>query len=112
MSKMKMSDRAKIFAPYDAIKGFKEMLNEQENIKEEKKTLSEEQLISLNDTLLSLETGMMIKVKYYNHVISRYEIKEGIFVKLDAVYKKIHVVKSKINISDILELEIIDNNLF
>ena len=54
----------------------------------------------------------MIKVKYYNHVISRYEIKEGIFVKLDTIYKKIHVVKSKINISDILELEIIDNNLF
>ena len=47
MSKMKMSDRAKIFAPYDALKGFKEMLNEQENIKEEKKTLSEEQLLSL-----------------------------------------------------------------
>lgn len=112
MSKMKMSDRAKIFAPYDALKGFKEMLNEQEAIKEEKKILSEEQLLALNDILLNLETGMMIKVKYYNHLKSKYEIKEGIFVKLDTVYKKIHVVKSKINISDILELEIIDNDIF
>ena len=55
MSRMKISDRAKIFAPYDALKGFKEMLKEQELPKEEKKTLSEEQLLELNDTLLSLE---------------------------------------------------------
>lgn len=112
MSKMKMSDRAKIFAPFDALKGFREMLNEQEDIKEDKKILSEEQMLVLNDTLLNLETGMMIRVKFYNHLISKYDVKEGVFVKLDIVYKKIYVVKTKINIPDILELEIIDNNLF
>ena len=56
----------RMVAHHFSVNAVKEMLNEQENIKEEKKTLSEEQLLSLNDTLLSLETGMMIKVKYYN----------------------------------------------
>ena len=112
MSKMKISDRAKIFAPYDALKGFKEMLKEQELPKEEKKTLSEEQFLELNNTLLSLEKGVVISVKHYNYVESKYEITEGVFIKLDQVYKCIYVVKTKISLDNILEIKIIDKNLF
>lgn len=111
MSKMKMSDRAKIFAPYDALKGFKEMLKEQELPKEEKKSLSEEQMIELNNQIINLQHGMMVSVKYYNHLEYKYKILEGVFVKLDEVYKKIHIVKNKINIDDILEIKILDMNL-
>ena len=37
--KMKISERAKIFAPFDALKGFREMLAEQELIKELEKAI-------------------------------------------------------------------------
>ena len=112
MSRMKISDRAKIFAPYDALKGFKEMLKEQELPKEEKKTLSEEQLLELNDTLLSLEKGVVISVKHYSHIESKYEITEGVFIKFDQVYKCIYVVKTKISLDNILEIKILDRNSF
>ena len=109
--KMKISDRAKIFAPYDALKGFKEMLREQELPKEEKKTLSEELIQEINNTLLNLQKGMMVRVKYYNHFESKYEVMEGIFVKLDEIYKNISIVKTKIILDDILEISIIERNL-
>ena len=112
MSKMKISDRAKIFAPYDALKGFKEMLREQESPKEEKKSLSEEQLLELNDCLLMLEKGMLVRVKHYNYNQSKYDITEGIFVKLDNVYKCIFIVKTKIALDNILEIKILEKNLF
>lgn len=112
MSKMKISDRAKIFAPYDALKGFKEMLKQQEQTTEEKKILSEEQMLEINNIIINLQPGMVIRVKYYNHINSRYEFLEGVFVKLDSVYKKICIVKTKINIIDIIELKIIDECLF
>ncbi len=112
MSRMKISDRAKIFAPYDALKGFKEMLKEQELPKEEKKVLSEEQLLELNNTLLTLEKGIVVSVKHYNHIESKYEITEGVFVKYDQVYKCIYIVKTKISFDNILEIKILDKNLF
>ena len=112
MSKMKISDRAKIFAPYDALKGFKEMLREQELPKEEKKALSEEQFIELNNTLLTLEKGMVIGVKHYNHIESKYEVTEGVFVKLDQVYKCIYIVKTKISLDNILEIKILEKSIF
>ena len=112
MSRMKISDRAKIFAPYDALKGFKEMLKEQELPKEEKKVLSEEQLLELKNTLLTLEKGIVVSVKHYNHIESKYEITEGVFVKYDQVYKCIYIVKTKISFDNILEIKILDKNLF
>ena len=112
MSKMKISDRAKIFAPYDALKGFKEMLKEEEKPTEEKKVLSDEQFLELNNTLITLEKGMVISVKHYNHITSKYEITEGVFIKLDQVYKCIYVVKTKIFLDNILEIKIIDKNIF
>ena len=110
--RMRTSDRAKIFAPYDALKGFKEMLREQELPKEEKKTLSEELLEELNNVLYNLQRGMMVRVKFYNHFESKYEVMEGIFIKLDEIYKTICVVKTKINLDDIIDIKIIDRQLF
>ena len=112
MSRMKISDRAKIFAPYDALKGFKEMLKEQEMPKEEKKILSEEQLIELNNAILTLERGMMVNVKHYNYIESKYENTEGVFIKCDQVYKCIYIVKTKISFDNILEIKILEKNLF
>ena len=42
--KMTNKERAKIFMPFDALKGFREMLQNQEIIKVEKKELSEDKI--------------------------------------------------------------------
>ena len=64
-TKMPIKERAKIFAPFDALKGFREMLATEELIHEDRKELSEDQINLINDTINQLEFGMMIEVVYY-----------------------------------------------
>ena len=107
--KMPIKERAKIFAPFDALKGFREMLNEAEIIKEDKKELSEDQINYLSSIICQLEFGMMIEVTYYVEKEACYQKIIGVFTKLDTVYKKITVIKNKINIDDIIDIKIIEN---
>lgn len=107
--KMPIKERAKIFAPFDALRGFREMLHEEEIIKEAKIEPSEDMIEYLSNVLNSLEVGMMIEVKYYVSKEECYKKIVGIFTKIDKVYKKIMVVKTKINIEDIIDIKIIEN---
>ena len=109
--KMPIKERAKIFAPFDALKGFREMLIEEEKIKEDKKELSEDLIIYLSNVINSLKVGMLVEVKHYVSKDECYIKTIGVFTKLDKVYKKITIVKTKINIEDILDIKIIENAL-
>ena len=109
--KMPIKERAKIFAPFDALKGFREMLIEEEKVKEDKKELSEDLIIHLSNVINSLEVGMLVEVKHYVLKDECYKKTIGVFTKLDKVYKKITIVKTKISIEDILDIKIIENAL-
>ena len=109
--KMPIKERAKIFAPFDALKGFREMLVEEEIIKEPKKELSEDLIVYLSDIVNLLEVGMLIEVEHYVSKEECYKKIIGVFTKLDKVYKKITIVKTKINIEDIINIKIIENTL-
>ena len=109
--KMPIKERAKIFAPFDALKGFREMLIEAEVIHEERRELSIDQIEYLSNIINSLEFGMMIEVTYYVEKEECYQKIIGIFTKLDTVYKKITVINKKINIEDIIDIKIIENAL-
>ena len=109
--KMPIKERAKIFAPFDALKGFREMLVEEEIIKEERIEPSEDLIEYLSSIINQLEVGMMIEVKYYVEKEKYYKKMTGIFTKIDKVYKKITIVKTKININDIIDIKIIENTL-
>ena len=109
--KMLIKERAKIFAPFDALKGFREMLAAEEIIKEDRKELSEDQMNHLSFIINSLEIGMMIEVKYYVDKEQCYKKMTGIFTKLDQTYKKITIIKTKININDIFDIKVIENTL-
>lgn len=110
-TKMPIKERAKIFAPFDALKGFREMLAQEEIIQEAKKELSEDQMNEISNTINVLKFGMMIEVTYYVEKEAHYKKITGIFTKLDTVYKKITVIKTKINIIDILDIKIIEDTL-
>ena len=110
-TKMPIKERAKIFAPFDALKGFREMLKEDEIIHEERIEPSEDMIEYLSEIINSLCVGMMIEVKYYVPECKYYKKMTGIFTKIDKVYKKITIVKTKINIEDIIDIKIIENTL-
>ena len=106
-SKMSVSERAKIFAPFDALKGFREMLKEEERVKEVKKELSQDMIDDLDNVLNSLKLGMMIELIFYDAKEEVYKSLIGVFTKIDTVYKKLVVVKTRISIDDILSVKVL-----
>ena len=54
---MPLNQRAKIFTPYAALKGFEELIREQENIYEEMPVLSDDQYEDLNYAVSSIRIG-------------------------------------------------------
>jgi non-homologous end joining protein Ku len=109
--KMTNKERAKIFAPFDALKGFKEALKEEEVIKIPKATLSEDQEIIINNTLNNLEKGMMVEVIHYSNENEYYLKNIGIFTKIDLINKSIFIVKNRILVDNIIDIKIMTDSL-
>ena len=99
------AERAKIFMPFAALKGFEEALREKEKVVVKKKDLNEEEILMLNQKMATLEKGQMIKIVYFNK--DEYIEIQGLVARLDKVLGNITVVNTKIDIKDILFLEII-----
>ena len=67
-----MNNRARIFLPMDALRGFKEALQEKETLKEERKILLEDEQILLSNQLLNLKENLSVLIKYYD--ICNYQV--------------------------------------
>ena len=102
---MNRVDRAKQFLPFDALKGFKDLIKEVERVKVNKKELTEENIEKLSKTILSLEKGMMVKVIYFEQ--DEYLKLEGIVSKIDITNRFIMIVKKRISLDDIFEIEVV-----
>ena len=94
-------ERAKQFMPFDALKGFKEALKEKEKIIVDKIDLCEDAIIEINNILINLKVGDIVKVVYfkqneYIEVTGRIsKIKNNFFV----------IVKEKIMYNNIYRIE-------
>lgn len=106
--KMPINERAKIFAPFDALKGFRELLVEQELVIEDRKILSEDMIEELSEKINLLKVGYVVMVKHYNEKEKAYEKTVGVLTKIDSIYKRVTIVKKKINILDIYDIEILE----
>ena len=96
-------ERAKIFLPFDALKGLKEALREKEKILVDKKKLSIEEKEKISKKLIQIKKGMIIKVIYFEN--NEYIELEGMVSLIDFVYKKIKIVKKEIEFTDILDIQ-------
>jgi len=103
ISKMSTEQRAKQFAPFDALKGFSEVLREREKIKVSKKILSEDKIRELNDALLTLKKGENALVIYYNG--DEYIQTEGTICKLNFTMHCLILDDVTINFEDLLYIE-------
>lgn len=100
-----MSNRAEQFLAFDALKGLKEALREKEKIKVDKKEVSEDDAIKINNTLIQIKKNMIVKVIYYRD--GEYLKLEGMVSKIDKTYKKIVIVKEEIHFTDINDINIV-----
>ena len=99
-------DRAKIFLPFDALKGLREALKEKERILVDKKVLSIEEKEKISRKLIQIKKGMIIKVVYFEN--NEYVELEGMVSNIDFVYKKLIIVKKAIYFTDILKITSVD----
>ncbi len=104
--KIEKADRAKIFLPFDALKGFREALRKKEKVVVSKKELTEEETDKISYTLLNIKKKMIVKVIYFNK--DEYLELIGMVSSNDSIYKKIVVVEEKINYDDIYSIEIVE----
>ena len=102
---MSRADRAKLFVPFDALKGLQEILREKEKEVEERKELSEESLMELQEELNKVEIGSSVFIKYYKN--KKYIDITGIITKINFVKKKIIIDEDIIiNMCDIIQLKL------
>ena len=98
-----MSDRARQFMPFSALKGFYDLIRERERVIVPKHEIAEDKAEELSVKMNMVERGMMVKVLYYSH--GEYVSTEGIVTGIDLVFRKLTVVKTEIDLDDIWDIE-------
>lgn len=98
------AERAQIFQSFDALKGFREILKEQERIVVPQRTLSEEDLAELDRKIHIIEKGMIITLIHYDR--GRYIKTKGMVSKINLDTRIIQIVKEKISLKNIIGIEI------
>lgn len=98
-----MSDRAKQFMPFAALKGYYDFIYEREKISVPKKELSEDECAVLSAKLSSIEKGQVLKVIYYRD--GEYVKQCGCVSKVDFTFRKLTIIKTEIDFDDVYDVE-------
>lgn len=100
---MTRASRAKQFLPFDALKGFQEALSEKQIKYDDKKELTEDSYIRLQEEWNKIDKDSVVKVKYYKN--KRYIELQGKITNIDYIKKKIRINDENIRICDIIDIE-------
>jgi hypothetical protein len=104
-TKASRQERAKMFMPFAALRGYYQLIKEQSRKKEVKRELSDDELLKLDNKLNEIKKGMMIKITYYK--TDAYETITGLISNIDLTFHTITIVKTKIKFNDISDIELI-----
>ena len=107
--KNEYADRAKIFAPFDALKGFKEALREKEKVVVKKRIISQEEKDKIGEILKNIKKNQMVEVIYFDN--DEYLKIKGVVSKIDYVYLELMIVQTKIKFDDIYQIRMIDETI-
>jgi len=124
---MDLEKRAKIFSPFDALKGFNESIASKDILYEDRRVLSDEDIRHLNHAIgilynltktrqLAMENHVAVSVTYFAPckdsdneafmVRGRYQTLSGILQKVDPFHAKNIIIDDiEVRLSDILSIE-------
>ncbi len=97
------ADRAKIFAPFDALKGFREALAQKERITVPRMELSEDMKEDLDRRFKLVRVKDMVTVIYYQD--GTYLQMTGMVSKIDLYQKTLTLVNTPIKLLDIRSIK-------
>lgn len=105
-AKMPPSQRAKQFAPFDALTGLRQALKEKEKIRVPRKELSDDMAEEINYELKKLETGKIVTVVWYNETEQNYIQITGEVKNIDIKKSLLQIEKVIVNFNDIYSITI------
>ena len=103
-AKMPLSQRAKIFAPFDALTGLRQALKEKEKIRVPRKEISEDMAEEIDRELKNLEIGKIVTVVWYNNLEENYIQLTGECKKIDVQKRFIQIEKTDIYFDNIYSI--------
>lgn len=104
---MNRQDRAKQFAPFEALTGLRAALRQVEFEEErvERQEVSEYHAEQLSKTLNKIEKGKTVRATYYNE--GYYIDVQGVVSAIDRTFKYIVIGEGKIYFDDLYKLKIV-----
>jgi hypothetical protein len=105
-AKMPPSQRAKQFAPFDAVVGLRKALYEKERLREPRKTLSEEMVEEINNTLKILKPHDTVTVIHYKNTDQKYIKTTGEVLKIDPQTHSLTIELQEIFFENIYKIKI------
>lgn len=105
---MDLVQRANIFSSFDSLRGFKDLLRAQEKEEVQKRVISEDDIEELNRRIYILEKGMMVEIEYWQGT-DILKIK-GLVAKINICMSEIQIVKTRIQLKQIIWIEIPDES--
>lgn len=99
--RMALSNRAKIFSPFAALRGFDDEISSEgaSKLLVKKVELSDEEKNDLSDKLLQVTKGMKVVVQYFvrtTESTGKYISLTGTVVMIDPVYRELKVMQDKV----------------
>ena len=104
------ADRAKQFAPFAALNGYYNLIDECADVYEQRRERSEEEDEILSRKVSAIKKGMAVRLYVYND--GRYEEIEGRVTNMDMIFRSVTIEKRKIFFDDIYDVEALTFNKF
>lgn len=105
-AKMPVSQRAKQFMPFAALKGLEEALAKKEKVVVPRVELSEEMAVELNHKISALHKGSVATITYFYD--DEYLQITGMVAQIDKAKGILRAASTKIPIDDILDVELLE----
>lgn len=112
--RMTLQNRAKIFSPFAALRGYDEQLAEEKQRTERvtKRILTEEEMSDLSDRLMQVTKGMTITVRYFVEdtahpavpAVGNYVTLTGQVESIDPVFRTLQIAKAVVPFEDLVEV--------
>ena len=96
-------DRAKQFLPYAALRGFEELIEDEERIVHPRRELAEDEMEAISRTIGEICRGDRIAVTFY--AVDTYFTARGIVSELDSVLRTLTVGGRCVSFDDVFSIE-------
>ena len=113
--RMALQNRAKLFSPFAALRGYDELLDEEKQRSERvpRRALTEDEMSALSDKLVQVTRGMTLTVTYFQEdtahpqspAVGVYRAVTGRVEAIDPVFRMLKLGEEVVPFEDIAEIE-------